>query len=420
MIFSDSLGITNYSFVEAVENNNNSIENTIRSDREKAFCSFVPIPGILCGILVALELTRLIIVTVKEIKKIIHQQNQVHNFPLPALPPQNNPLSSFSLNLPPAMNSTENITTPSEMNVHMESHGSTREIIEIIELSNVGTTAAADKDTDDQNVNTSTNEVTVEDMEAFDQIEHTARSMEETSAGSEETLARNKQTLAKNEETLARNKELLARNKGTLDRNEVTFARYEETLARNEETLAYSKGTSAKNKMIARIEESSARNERTLVRTEESSDRNLGTLARYDEISARNEETAASTDEPPTASEIPGNPSSLTENDKSSVTVHRRAYRTGAETVKNTLKQYLYRTGTLLIALSVLAFLTWIPLYLNDDDKSAIYPRLISRLIMRFLNFLLPLVWILFEVDIRIYTFLKLRQIWFKLCNFNI
>ena len=316
LIFYEALGITNYTIMNAVNNYNKSTE----------FCSLVPTTGILCVIIIALEFTRLITVTVTEIRKKFHQQNRVNNFPPPGPPPQNNLLNSLSLHLPRAMNSREIILTPKDVYMDMASNCSAQEI-HIIEIDEIN--ATTNEDNDQTNVNTSTIQEIVSPT------------------------------------------------------TNIAFPTEE---------------------IVAPIADTSVQIE--------------ATASDIEETSPRNEETAMSTHTPQTAAAFPEDPSSLAVNDKStlSIQVHPRT-RTVADTVINTLRLSLFRSGTLVVLLILMGLLTWIPLYIYYDDKLSIYPRIMLRLIIRFVNFLLPLVWILVESEIRIYTFLKLRQMWLKLSN---
>ena len=120
------------------------------------------------------------------------------------------------------------------------------------------------------------------------------------------------------------------------------------------------------------------------------------------EGSPENKRTAATAFEPNKPDE---NPSSSVQNLNSKwVSCPKNTTLVG--TVKKTLRLLLFRTGSL----SLVGFIVYIVAY-NNDKEMTFSPRLIV-LIGRSFAFFLPLVGILFDREIRVYVFFKLRQWW--------
>ena len=86
-----------------------------------------------------------------------------------------------------------------------------------------------------------------------------------------------------------------------------------------------------------------------------------------------------------------------------------------SETIKSTLGAVLLRPGTLSLVAFLIYLLGCIPILLSNS-RIALLPHLLIYII-RFFAYFRPLVWILFDTDIRVYTFLKLRHIWQRFCN---
>ena len=81
-------------------------------------------------------------------------------------------------------------------------------------------------------------------------------------------------------------------------------------------------------------------------------------------------------------------------------------------TIKNTLNLIFFRAGTLSLLGFIMCIVTLVPInvYIKDKDLP-FFPELLI-IIARYFAFFLPLAWVLFDRDIRVYTFLKLRSLW--------
>ena len=119
-----------------------------------------------------------------------------------------------------------------------------------------------------------------------------------------------------------------------------------------------------------------------------------------EETAGTQEEPNFTTNEETAASENPGSTVQNPNNPK---------YRTVSETIKNTLRLFIFRTGSLSLIGFFVFIGAWIPMKSNEKELT-LSPRVIV-LLARYFAYFLPLAWILFDRDTRVYVFLKVKHL---------
>ena len=162
--------------------------------------------------------------------------------------------------------------------------------------------------------------------------------------------------------------------------------------------------------IVTSTEEVAASTEEIVTLTEE-------IVTATEEVAALTEELAASTEEVDASTEEIVTLSEEIDTSTEEVAASRPAIRdiSLSKTIKNTLKLILFRAGTLSLIGFTVCIVALIPFLSHNNNPPPFFSKLLTS-IARYFAFFLPLAWILFDRDIRVNTFLKLRSLWHRYC----
>ena len=351
MIIREELGMPNYVFKGTVVNATTTEEEGRECEAKVKPCAFFPTLMVVVILMITLEMIKFMLIIKR--RKI---NNKIHNSklspPRQSTNPKNLALTNPSHILQPVIATHEVVLSPGDLERGHVVHGSN--IIYI-------------------NPSPGDEIIAATTMQTIALIEDSASIVALTSTTTEGNGATSEYPT-----------DLTIGSSSTFEKN---AASAEETAALAEEIA------SSTEEIVASTEEVAASTQEIVASTEE-------LPASREEIAASTQEIASSTQEIAASSE----------EEAASTEEIRDTSLSG--TIKYTVKIILFRAGTLSHSLFgfLMCIIILVPMNVFTNDKHLpFFNRLLSS-IARYFAYVLPWAWILFDRDIRIYTFLKLRN----------
>ena len=385
-----ALGISNRTHERAEGNITIDTGGSKDSSEEDKDCSTVPVLAIVWTLLIGLELVKLIMASIIEVKKITARRKHVNKV-MPAL-------------------------ELADMGPKDETKA---EVVENISHTNEGPVEADDK------TSSGNQEIAIPDVKqsfnnkkvtmAFEKVSSTNQgSVQDTSSAADEISVISIQV---DVATSAKNKNAFPSKISTATITNLTGVEIDVSIIDKEEIISTNKGmpmtveeiSPTKKYMPATIVEMSLQVEGISSTREE-------TTGTVEEISSSTEEIAVADKEVSRDVEIVVSNIELKQADGTDISnvPSPPSKKTVAGTLISTMRSTLLRAGSLSLVICLVFIVARCSIYMTKKDMElSLFPQLMLVLV-RYMAYLVPLVCILFETDVRVYTLLKIKRLYQK------
>ena len=406
VILQFELGIKNKTFESTIENITESAQDVFGGYNGKDNVCFVaPIIKIISILTTVLELIKLIIVVMIELRKLV-KQKRIEDIPIHTIYTKPNSLVNPQLNIsqhhiPPVRTSSLPNPEVTSRNFDTQSNG----------LVNVLPAEEGDNFTDSEQETATATVVTIAVIEATP-----AATIDNTDVKNDATTTVIADTNTENSAEFVARTARIEVNPSLLDS---TTARVEDNGDLIEKNVEQILGSAA----VIKVTSASSQNTSKTAEIANEFERTLPSIVEIEvfneEISASKYDTVTSIQQMSTTKVFTADQTIKTNNISATpeMVPLNSLQKTVAGTIKNTLKFILFRAVTLVLALFFLYIVALISVYITGQGKQFFFPWF-GLLLARLLAIFSPVGYIIFDRDLRIYVFFKVKKMWQRFSYF--